>query len=73
MREEIEVSNHLVRNLERISPDNSIFNNKSGRKAFLSLGQGNISSEYKNNIRTKNHWINHWHSIYQWRIKQGHK
>ena len=42
MREEIKVSNHLVRNLERISPDNSIFNYKSGRKAFLSLGQGNI-------------------------------
>ena len=42
MREEIEVSNHLVRNLERISPDNSIFNYKSGRNAFLSLGQGNI-------------------------------
>ena len=43
MREEIKVSNHLVRNLERISPDNSIFNYKSGRKAFLSLGQGNIN------------------------------
>ena len=42
MREEIEVSNHLVRNLERISPDNSIFNYKSGRNAFLSLGEGNI-------------------------------
>ena len=42
MREEIEVSNHLVRNLERISPENSIFNYKSGRNAFLSLGQGNI-------------------------------
>ncbi len=42
MREEIEVSNHLVRNLERISPDNSIFNYKSGRKAFLSVGQGHI-------------------------------
>ena len=42
MREEIKVSNHLVRNLERISPDNSIFNHKSGRKAFLSLGQGDI-------------------------------
>ena len=42
MREENEVSNHLVRNLERISPENSIFNYKSGRKAFLSLGQGNI-------------------------------
>ncbi|KGG19876.1 hypothetical protein [Prochlorococcus marinus] len=42
MNEEMKVSNHLVRNLERISPDNSIFNYKSGRKAFLSLGQGNI-------------------------------
>ena len=42
MREEIEVSNHLVRNLERISPENSIFNYKSGSKAFVSLGQGNI-------------------------------
>ena len=42
MREKIKVSNHLARNLDRISPDNSIFNYKSGRKAFLSLGQGNI-------------------------------
>ena len=42
MREEKEVSNHLKRNLERISPENSIFNYKLGRKAFLSLGQGNI-------------------------------
>ncbi|WP_269617040.1 hypothetical protein [Prochlorococcus marinus] len=42
MREEKEVSNHLKRNLERISPENSIFNYHSGRKAFLSLGQGNI-------------------------------
>ena len=42
MREENEESNHLIRNLERISPENSIFNYKSGRKAFLSLGQGNI-------------------------------
>lgn len=42
MREESEVSNHLIRNLERISPENSIFNYRSGRKAFLSLGQGNI-------------------------------
>ncbi len=33
---------HLIRNLERISPGNSIFNYESGRKAFLSLGQGNI-------------------------------
>ena len=42
MREENEVSDHLIRNLERISQENSIFNYKSGRKAFLSLGQGNI-------------------------------
>ena len=42
MREEIEVSNHVVRNLERISPGKSIFNYNSGRKAFLPLGQGNI-------------------------------
>ena len=42
MREETEVSNHLIKNLERISPENSIFNYKSGRKAFLSLGHGNI-------------------------------
>lgn len=42
MREENEVSNHLIRNLERISPENSIFNYKSGSKAFVSLGQGNI-------------------------------
>ena len=42
MREENEVSNHLIRNLERISPKDSIFNYKSGSKAFVSLGQGNI-------------------------------
>ena len=42
MREENDVSNHLIRNLERISPEKSIFNYKSGRKAFLSLGHGNI-------------------------------
>ena len=42
MREEKEVSNHLIRNLERISPENTIFNYNSGRKAFLSLGKGNI-------------------------------
>ncbi len=42
MREDNEVSNHLIRNLERISPENSIFNKKCGRKAFFSLGQGNI-------------------------------
>ncbi len=42
MIEENEGLGHLIRNLERISPENSIFNYKSGRKAFLSLGQGNI-------------------------------
>tara|TARA_Y100001968_G_scaffold77288_1_gene68614 strand:- start:656 stop:1339 length:684 start_codon:yes stop_codon:yes gene_type:complete len=31
---------HLINNLERISPDNSIFNNKSGQKAFQSGNQG---------------------------------
>jgi len=35
-------SDHLIRNLERISPEKSIFNYKSGEKAFLSYGQGNI-------------------------------
>jgi len=43
MIEEKEGSVHLIRNLERISPENSIFNYKSGRKAFLSLGKENIS------------------------------
>tara|TARA_Y100001968_G_scaffold12787_1_gene10589 strand:+ start:472 stop:792 length:321 start_codon:yes stop_codon:yes gene_type:complete len=42
MKEENERSDHLTRNLERISPENSIFNYESGRKAFLSLKQGNI-------------------------------
>ena len=42
MIEENKGSEHLIKNLERISPENSIFNYKSGRKAFLSLGQGNI-------------------------------
>ena len=42
MKEENKGSDHLKRNLERISPENSIFNNKPGRKAFLSIGQGNI-------------------------------
>ncbi len=41
MKEENKGSDHLIRNLERISPENSIFNYKSGKKAFLSLGQGN--------------------------------
>ena len=42
MRKRKELSDHLIMNLERVSPENSIFNYKSGRKAFLSLGQGNI-------------------------------
>ncbi|WP_413677926.1 hypothetical protein [Prochlorococcus sp. MIT 0916] len=42
MKEDNKVLNHLVRNLERISQENSIFNDKSGRKAFLSLGKGNV-------------------------------
>ena len=42
MQKEKEVSDHLIRNLDRISPRYSIFNYKSGRKAFLSLGKGNI-------------------------------
>ena len=42
MKKENEVSDHLLRNLDRISPENSIFNYKSGRKAFLSLGHGNF-------------------------------
>ena len=33
---------HLIMNLERISFEKSIFNYKSGRKAFLSLEQGNL-------------------------------
>jgi len=43
MREENEVYNHLIRNLERISPKKSIFNYKSGRQGYVSLGQENIS------------------------------
>ena len=42
MRNKNQGSDHLIRNLDKISPENSIFNYKSGRKAFLSLGQGNI-------------------------------
>ena len=34
--------NHLIKNLERTSSNNSIFNYESGRRAFLILGQGNI-------------------------------
>ena len=33
---------HLIKNLERISPKSSIFNYESGRKAFLLLGEGNV-------------------------------
>ena len=33
---------HLIKNLERITFEDSIFNYKTGHKAFLSLGQGNI-------------------------------
>ena len=36
-------SNHLIRNLVRIYPENSVFNYKAGRKAFSPLGEGNIS------------------------------
>ena len=43
MKEVTVNANHLIRNLKRISPENSIFNYKSGRKAFLPLGQGNIN------------------------------
>ena len=42
MIEENEGSGHLIRNLVRISPKNSIFNYESGRRAFLKLGQGNM-------------------------------
>ena len=35
-------SDHLIKNLDRVSLKNSIFNYNSGRKAFLSLGQGNL-------------------------------
>ena len=43
MNKESNGSDHLIRNLDRISPENSIFNYKPGRKAFLSLGHGNIN------------------------------
>ena len=42
MIKEDERSDHLIRNLKRISPENSIFNYEAGRKAFLSLGQGDM-------------------------------
>tara|TARA_Y100001968_G_scaffold306159_1_gene322719 strand:- start:780 stop:1466 length:687 start_codon:yes stop_codon:yes gene_type:complete len=34
---------HLLNNLERISPNNSIFNNKSGQKAFQAGNQGDFN------------------------------
>ena len=33
---------HLIKNLEKKSFNNSIFNYESGRRAFLSLGKGNL-------------------------------
>ena len=42
MNEKSEGISNLINNLERIPPENSIFNYKTGRKAFPSLGQGNI-------------------------------
>ena len=42
MTKENERADHLIRNLERISPEDSIFNYKSGSKAFVSIGKGNI-------------------------------
>ncbi len=42
MKEQNEGSDHLIKNLEKISQENSIFNYQPGRKAFLALGKGNI-------------------------------
>ncbi len=42
MRGKKKGSDHLIKNLERISIENSIINYKSGRKTLLSLGQGNV-------------------------------
>ena len=42
MNEENEVSSHLIKNLEKTSQKHSIFNYKTGRKAFSSTGHGNI-------------------------------
>tara|TARA_Y100001968_G_scaffold319019_1_gene350014 strand:+ start:328 stop:1014 length:687 start_codon:yes stop_codon:yes gene_type:complete len=42
MREQTKGSDHLIKNLERITLENSIINYKSKNKALLSLGQGNI-------------------------------
>ena len=43
MSKEIKKFDHLIQNLERITARNTIFNKEPGEKAFLSLGQGNIS------------------------------
>ena len=40
---ESKTSDHLIRNLERISPEKSIFNYKAGANAFLPLAEGNIN------------------------------
>ncbi len=48
MKERNVGSDHLIRNLERITPENSVFNYKSGRKAFLSLGQGDVHEWLEN-------------------------
>ena len=42
MNKDNERLDHLIRNLERIYPEKSIFNYKSGKKAFLSLGKGDF-------------------------------
>tara|TARA_B100001250_G_scaffold363903_1_gene343550 strand:- start:384 stop:590 length:207 start_codon:yes stop_codon:yes gene_type:complete len=42
MNKDISRYNHLIKNHEKISSGNSIFNYESGRKAFLALGQGTI-------------------------------
>ena len=48
MSNEIKNFDHLIRNLERISLHNSIFNYNIGQKAFLSYGQGNIREWLEN-------------------------
>ena len=42
MRKETKGTDHLIKNLERISFENSIINYKSEKKNLLSLGQGNV-------------------------------
>ena len=43
MKNKNEGTDHLLRNLERIKKENSIFYYKAGRKAFKPLGQGEIA------------------------------